>query len=116
MEKARGTTPSRVFYLSRATEAIRDSIERLHDARLIRDTQDKNFSRVVVEKPIGHDLPSALEISNTLRRRLDESQIFRIDHYLGKETVQNLMVLRFANTIFERLWGSRNVSNVQITV
>ena len=108
--------PNRVFYFSIPPEAIRDSIERLHEAGLIRDPRDKFFSRVVVEKPIGHDLPSAIEISNTLRRYLDESQIFRIDHYLGKETVQNLLVLRFANTIFERLWGSRNVSHVQITV
>ncbi len=116
IEKARGLPPNRVFYFSIPPEAIRDSVERLHDAGLIRDPRDKYFSRVVVEKPIGHDLPSAIEISNTLRRHLDESQIFRIDHYLGKETVQNLMVLRFANTIFERLWGSRNVSHVQITV
>jgi glucose-6-phosphate 1-dehydrogenase len=116
IEKARGTPPNRAFYFSIPPEAIRDSIERLHEAGLIRDPHDKYFSRVVVEKPIGHDLPSAIEISNTLRRYLDESQIFRIDHYLGKETVQNLLVLRFANTIFERLWGSRNVSHVQITV
>src|ERR1019366_1801018 len=111
IEKARGLPPNRVFYFSIPPEAIRDSIERLHDAGLIRDPRDKYFSRVVVEKPIGHDLPSAIDISNTLRRYLDESQIFRIDHYLGKETVQNLLVLRFANTIFERLWGSRNVSH-----
>ncbi len=116
IEKARGIAPNRVFYFSIPPEAIRDSVERLHEAGLIRDPHDKYFSRVVVEKPIGHDLPSAIEIDQTLRRRLDESQIFRIDHYLGKETVQNLLVLRFANTIFERLWGSRNVSHVQITV
>ncbi len=108
--------PIDVFYFSIPPEAIRDSIERLHEAGLIRDPRDKYFSRVVVEKPIGHDLPSAIEISKTLRRYLDESQIFRIDHYLGKETVQNLLVLRFANMIFERLWGSRNISHVQITV
>ena len=116
IEQARGLPSNRVFYFSIPPEAIRDSVERLHDAGLISDPRDKYFSRVVVEKPIGHDLPSAIEISNTLRRHLDESQIFRIDHYLGKETVQNLLVLRFANTIFERLWGSRNVSHVQITV
>src|SRR5579872_5355129 len=116
IEKARGTPPNRVFYFSIPPEAIRDSVERLHEAGLIRDPHDKYFSRVVVEKPIGHDLSSAIEIGETLRRRLDESQIFRIDHYLGKETVQNLLVLRFANMIFERLWGSRNISHVQITV
>jgi len=116
VEKARGIPPNRVFYFSIPPAAIGDSIERLHEAGLIRDPHDKYFSRVVVEKPIGHDLASAVEISKMLNRRLDESQIFRIDHYLGKETVQNLLVLRFANTIFERLWGSRNVSHVQITV
>jgi glucose-6-phosphate 1-dehydrogenase len=116
VEKARGIAPNRVFYFSIPPEAIRSSIERLHEAGLIRDPREKYFSRVVVEKPIGHDLPSAVEISQTLQHYLDESQIFRIDHYLGKETVQNLLVLRFANTIFERLWGSRNVSHVQITV
>src|SRR5208337_3211422 len=75
-----------------------------------------HFTRVVVEKPIGHDLTSALEVNRILVKYLDESQIFRIDHYLGKETVQNLLALRFSNNIFERLWGSRNVDHVQITV
>jgi glucose-6-phosphate 1-dehydrogenase len=116
IEKKRGLPPNRIFYFSIPPEAIRDSIERLHGAGLIADPRAKNFSRVVVEKPIGHDLNSAIEISQTLNRYLDESQIFRIDHYLGKETVQNLLVMRFANNIFERLWGSRNVSHVQITV
>lgn len=116
IEKAHNIPPNRVYYFSIPPEAIRDSVERLYEAGLIRDPRDKYFSRVVVEKPIGHDLASAIEIGETLRRRLDESQIFRIDHYLGKETVQNLLVLRFANMIFERLWGSRNISHVQITV
>ncbi len=116
IEKARGCPPNRIFYFSIPPEAIRDSIQRLHEAGFIKDPHEANFSRVVVEKPIGHDLESAIEISKTLSRFLAESQIFRIDHYLGKETVQNLLVLRFANTIFERLWGSRNVSHVQITV
>jgi glucose-6-phosphate 1-dehydrogenase len=115
-ERQRGSPPNRIFYLSIPPEAIRDSIERLAEAGLIRDPREPHFSRVVVEKPIGHDLESAIAIGNTLNRFLAEPQIFRIDHYLGKETVQNLLVLRFANTIFERLWGSRNVSHVQITV
>jgi glucose-6-phosphate 1-dehydrogenase len=116
IERERGLPPNRIFYLSIPPEAIRDSVERIAQAGLIYGPREKNFSRVVVEKPIGHDLESALAIGQTLGRFLAEQQIFRIDHYLGKETVQNLMVLRFANTIFERLWGSRNVSNVQITV
>ena len=115
-ERARGIPPNRVFYFSIPPEAIAVSVDRLVEAGLIRDPHDKFFSRVVVEKPIGHDLNSAIEISQTLRRFLDESQIFRIDHYLGKETVQNLLVMRFGNTIFERLWSSDNIAQVQITV
>ena len=90
--------------------------KRLTKAGLIAPPTAPNFTRVVVEKPIGHDLPSALEVNRTLVKYLDESQIFRIDHYLGKETVQNLLALRFSNNIFERLWGARNVDHVQITV
>ena len=95
---------------------MRECVERLDSAGLIAKPGAANFTRVVVEKPIGTDLASALEINRMLHEHFDESQIFRIDHYLGKETVQNLLVLRFANAIFERLWGARNVDHVQITV
>jgi len=115
-EKARELPGDRIFYLSIPPEAISDVVERLKAARLISAPDAEHFSRVVVEKPIGHDLASAVKISRTLRKHLSESQIFRIDHYLGKETVRNLLVLRFANTIYERLWGARNVDHVQITV
>ncbi|HUY27662.1 MAG TPA: glucose-6-phosphate dehydrogenase [Candidatus Binataceae bacterium] len=115
-EKRRGLPPNRIYYLSVPPAAIGDSVARLAAAGLIAPPGAAHFSRVVVEKPIGHDLPSGLEINRVLLEHLDESQVFRIDHYLGKETVQNLMVLRFANSIFERLWGSRNVDHVQITV
>ncbi len=73
-------------------------------------------SRVVLEKPIGHDLASARAINDQVGKVFPESQIFRIDHYLGKETVQNLLALRFANTIFERLWNADVIDHVQITV
>ncbi|AHD02023.1 glucose-6-phosphate dehydrogenase [Leisingera methylohalidivorans] len=73
-------------------------------------------SRVVVEKPFGHDLASARDLNGDLRRNFDEHQIYRIDHYLGKETVQNLMALRFANALWEPLWNSTHVDHVQITV
>jgi glucose-6-phosphate 1-dehydrogenase len=116
IEKARGIPPNRVFYLAIPPEAIGESVERLTEAGLINKPDAPNFTRVVVEKPIGHDLPSALEVNRTLVKYLHESQIFRIDHYLGKETVQNLLALRFSNDIFERLWGARNVDHVQITV
>jgi glucose-6-phosphate 1-dehydrogenase len=115
IEKARGIPPNRVYYLAIPPEAIGESVERLAETGLIAKS-GANFTRVVVEKPIGHDLASALEVNRVLTRYLDESQIFRIDHYLGKETVQNLLALRFSNNIFERLWGARNVDHVQITV
>ncbi len=114
IEAARSLPPNRIYYLSVPPEAVTQCVERLDSAGLIAKPGAANFSRVVVEKPIGRDLESALEIEGMLRRHLDESQIFRIDHYLGKETVQNLFVLRFANAIFERMWGARNVDHVQI--
>ena len=116
IEKARGIPSNRVYYLAIPPEAYGESVERLAASGLIAPPNARNFTRVVVEKPIGHDLPSALEVNRVLTRYLDESQIFRIDHYLGKETVQNLLTLRFSNDIFERLWGARNVDHVQITV
>src|SRR6478752_4132764 len=73
-------------------------------------------SRVILEKPLGRDLASARAINDAVARILPESRTYRIDHYLGKETVQNLLVLRFANTLFERTWSSRDIDHVQITV
>jgi glucose-6-phosphate 1-dehydrogenase len=108
--------PNRIYYLSIPPEAIDDTVASLDQAGLIAKPGAPHFTRVVVEKPIGHDLESARETNRTILRHFAESQIFRIDHYLGKETVQNLLVLRFANTIFERMWGARNVDHVQITV
>jgi len=116
IEAARGLPPNRIYYLSVPPEAVTECVARLDAAGLIAKPGAANFTRVVVEKPIGADLDSALEIERLLLRYFDEAQIFRIDHYLGKETVQNLFVLRFANTIFERMWGARNVDHVQITV
>jgi glucose-6-phosphate 1-dehydrogenase len=77
---------------------------------------DPRFTRVIVEKPVGRDLESARQVNETLARVFDERQIFRIDHYLGKETVQNLLVLRFANSFLEPLWNHKYVDHVQITV
>ena len=116
IERARGIPPNRVYYLAIPPEAIGEAVERLTQTGLIAEPGSPHFTRVVVEKPIGHDLASALEVNRTLVKYLDDSQIFRIDHYLGKETVQNLLTLRFSNEIFERLWGARNVDHVQITV
>ncbi len=71
---------------------------------------------MVLEKPLGHSLESSITINNEITKTFDESQIYRIDHYLGKETVQNLMVLRFANNLFERAWNAENIDSIQITV
>ncbi|HZY59695.1 MAG TPA: glucose-6-phosphate dehydrogenase [Candidatus Binataceae bacterium] len=116
IEASGGLPPNRVFYLAIPPGSILDWVQRLHDGGLISPPQGRGFSRVVVEKPIGVDLESARAINNGLRKYLDESQIFRIDHYLGKETVRNFLVLRFGNSIFEQIWNSHHVDHVQITV
>lgn len=99
------------FYFSVAPSLFGDLAERLH-AHGISGPE----SRIVVEKPFGHDLKSARALNATLAAHFDEGQIYRIDHYLGKETVQNLMAVRFANILFEPLWNARHVDHVQITV
>ncbi|MFT5443802.1 MAG: glucose-6-phosphate 1-dehydrogenase, partial [Myxococcota bacterium] len=97
-----GIPNNRIFYLSIAPSLIEISLENLKSADLISDPTDASrFSRIIVEKPIGHDLQSARDINATLSRVCNESQIYRIDHYLGKETVQNILAMRFANSIFE---------------
>jgi glucose-6-phosphate 1-dehydrogenase len=101
----------RVYYLATAPTLFTAICSHLAGASLIDER-----SRVVLEKPLGHDLASAQKINDEVGQFFQESQIFRIDHYLGKETVQNLMVLRFGNTIFEPLWRSPHIKSVQITV
>ncbi|MGO4256434.1 glucose-6-phosphate dehydrogenase [Marmoricola sp. RAF53] len=101
----------RVYYLACAPGLFGTISARLAEHGLIDDR-----SRVVLEKPIGHDLASAREINNAVGAVFEESQIFRIDHYLGKETVQNLLVTRFANSFLEPLWSSTAIDHVQITV
>jgi len=100
-----------VFYLSTSPALFVDICERLRENGL-----NDERSRVVIEKPIGRDLPSAHAINDAVGRSFDERHIFRIDHYLGKETVQNLLALRFANALFEPLWNSAHIDHVQITV
>ncbi len=101
----------RAFYFSVAPRLFGPLAERLHDYEIA----DPN-SRIVVEKPFGRDLETARELNATLAASFDESQIYRIDHYLGKETVQNLMAVRFGNILFEPLWNSQFVDHIQITV
>jgi len=101
----------RAFYFSVAPALFGDLARRLHQYGLADDT-----ARIVVEKPFGHDLPSAQALNRTLAQHFQEHQIYRIDHYLGKETVQNLMAIRFGNVLFEPLWNSQYVDHIQITV
>jgi glucose-6-phosphate 1-dehydrogenase len=112
-----GIPGARVFYLSVPPQAVDAAVQHLKAAGLVNDPDEPHaFTRVIVEKPIGHDLDSAREINATVARAFAEKQTYRIDHYLGKETVQNLMVLRFANSIFEPLWNQKYIDHVQITV
>lgn len=105
----------RVFYLAVKPELFGSVVQHLHDADLLSES-DGWFRRVVVEKPFGHDLASAEQLNAHLTGLISEDQLFRIDHYLGKETVQNLLVFRFRNSFFEPLWNSKYVELVQITV
>ncbi|ACI52105.1 glucose-6-phosphate 1-dehydrogenase [Gluconacetobacter diazotrophicus PA1 5] len=103
-----------VFYLAVAARFFGTIVDRLGESHLT-DEVGETYRRVIVEKPFGHDLNSARELNIRLLRTLRERQIYRIDHYLGKETVQNIMALRFSNGFFEPLWNRQNIDHVQIT-
>ena len=112
-----GTKGNRVFYLSVQPSFFTTIVEKLSAHHLITPPDDtRQWCRVIIEKPFGEDTDSAMKLQQELTQHLDESQIYRIDHYLGKETVQNLLVLRFGNSIFESLWNNNHINNVQITV
>ena len=112
-----GTKGNRVFYLSVQPSFFTPIVEKLSQHHLIYPHHIENkWSRIIIEKPFGEDTDSAKQLQQNLIAYLDESQIFRIDHYLGKETVQNLLVFRFGNSIFESVWNNRYIDNVQITV
>jgi glucose-6-phosphate 1-dehydrogenase len=117
LEAERGLTGNRLFYLATPPENFAEIAENLGRAGLAQPEETgKPWSRIIVEKPFGYDLESARALNAVLRSVFTESQIYRIDHYLGKETVQNILVLRFANRLFELLWNHLYVDNVQITV
>ncbi|MDA1272441.1 MAG: glucose-6-phosphate dehydrogenase [Verrucomicrobia bacterium] len=106
-----------LFYLATSPSQFAEVVEELHGAGLLRlDAPAGSWQRIVVEKPFGHDLPSAKQLNTDLTRFAHERQVFRIDHYLGKETVQNILMFRFSNSIFEQLWNRQTIDHVQITV
>ena len=109
-----GKPANALFYLATPPQVFGPVAEALGRNGLL--TEDRGWRRVVVEKPFGRDRESARALNDTLSRVMGESQIYRIDHYLGKETVQNLMIFRFANAVFEPIWNRRYVDHVQITV
>ncbi|MBJ7472821.1 MAG: glucose-6-phosphate dehydrogenase, partial [Solirubrobacteraceae bacterium] len=112
-ELAGGEKMDRLYYLSMAPRFFSPVIETLGEARLI-DRSDTS-SRVIIEKPFGTNYDEAAELNQRLLAVLDESQIYRIDHYLGKETVQNILALRFANHVLEPIWNREHIQSVQIT-
>ncbi len=117
-----GSEPLRrnvLFYLATLPSQFGLVVEQLRRAGLLHSEDGRNgtaWQRIVVEKPFGHDLESARRLNDELTRYASESQVFRIDHYLGKETVQNILMFRFSNSIFERLWTRDSIDHVQITV
>ncbi|MGH7213170.1 MAG: glucose-6-phosphate dehydrogenase [Tepidisphaeraceae bacterium] len=116
-DEKHGTQSNRLFYLSTPPNTFEPIIERLGERKLVhRGDNLQSWQRIIIEKPFGHDLASARELNELLHKFFTEDQVFRIDHYLGKETVQNLMVMRFANAIFEPIWNYQYIDHVQITV
>src|SRR5919109_2685598 len=114
LDQERGTSGNRIYYLSTPPSQYPEIIQNLGAAGLNRNR--KGWTRIIVEKPFGHDLASARELNRQVGKVFKEEQIYRIDHYLGKETVQNILVFRLANGIFEPVWNRRYVDHVQITV
>jgi len=116
VEHERGLPGNRVYYLAVPPSLFVTAVEQLARARFVAPVDAHPFARLIVEKPIGHDLDSACAINDAIAKVFDERQIYRIDHYLGKETVQNILVLRFANSFFEPLFNQKYIDHVQITV
>lgn len=114
LDQERGTSGNRIFYLSTPPSQYPTIIQNLGAVGLNRNR--KGWTRIIVEKPFGHDLTSARELNRQIGKVFKEDQIYRIDHYLGKETVQNILVFRLANGIFEPIWNRRYIDHVQITV
>src|SRR5439155_25793059 len=127
LDRKLGATGNRLYYIATPPDVFDDIITCLGERELsfkrkagagvgVVAADSKTWHRIIIEKPFGRDLASARHLNDLLHKYFDEGQVFRIDHYLGKETVQNLMVLRFANSIFEPIWNYKYIDHVQITV
>jgi glucose-6-phosphate 1-dehydrogenase len=114
LDKWDGGAGDRLYYMATPPGLFTDIIDELGATGQL--SEAKGWRRIVIEKPFGIDLASARQLNEQIHKTLNEHQIYRIDHYLGKETVQNILVARFANTIFEPLWNRNYIDNVQITV
>ena len=112
LDRRSGTKGNRVYYLAVPPKAIAPDRHRARQSA----RSASGWTRLIVEKPFGFDRSSAQELNELIHEHFDEREIFRIDHYLGKETVQNMLVLRFANGIFEPIWNRQFIDHVQITV
>jgi glucose-6-phosphate 1-dehydrogenase len=115
LEASKQLGGNRLFYLSTPPEVYPDIIRQLGKAGLAKPTNENSWVRIIIEKPFGRDLATAKELNKAVQCVFEEKQVYRIDHYLGKDTVQNLLVLRFGNGIFEPLWNRNYVDQVQIT-
>jgi glucose-6-phosphate 1-dehydrogenase len=115
LEASKNLGGNRLFYLSTPPEVYRDIVEQIGRAGLARPANPNSWVRIIIEKPFGRDLATAKELNQIVLNVFEEKQVYRIDHYLGKDTVQNLLVLRFGNGIFEPLWNRNYVDHVQIT-
>jgi glucose-6-phosphate 1-dehydrogenase len=113
IEKERETMGNRIFYLAIPPEVYETVIENLGKAGL--SIEERGYTRIIIEKPIGHDLPSARRLNTVVRNSFSEQQVYRMDHYLAKETVQNILMFRFANAVFEPLWDRKYIDHIQIT-
>jgi glucose-6-phosphate 1-dehydrogenase len=111
LDEKRGTAGNRLYYLAVPPAAFETIVNKLGERR-----SSEGWTRLIVEKPFGHDLDSARHLTEILRAHFSENEVFRIDHYLGKETVQNMLALRFANGIFEPIWNRQFIDHIQITV
>ena len=116
IDEEQGTRGNRLYYLATQPSAFAEIVGQLGRAGLDHERHEGGWRRVVIEKPFGRDLESAVRLNREVGKVFRERQVYRIDHYLGKETVRNLLVFRFANGIFEPIWNRRHIDHVQITV